>query len=174
MRRTLALVLTACLAPSWLIATGCAPAPRQRPVKGGAVDAGAGSLEAARRELEGSWVLQTLEIVNETGAFEPVKASGTLSYDAYSNLQINGKIDDPRLQKAIPLDFNGRVVIDAAKREFYPADIEAGPKVDTRKLAPIGVDKVRKFEVAGDRLVVTYQDAAGKPTARTTWRRRAA
>jgi len=84
------------------------------------------------------------------------------------------RIDDPRLQKAIPLDFNGRVVIDAAKREFYPADIEAGPKVDTRKLAPIGVDKVRKFEVTGDRLVVTYQDAAGKPTARTTWRRRAA
>lgn len=174
MRRTLAFVVTASIACSWLFVAGCAPSPRQRPVKMGPVDAGAGTLEAARRELEGAWVLQTLEIVNASGAFEPVKASGTLAYDAYSNLQINGKIDDPRLQKAIPLDFSGRVVIDATKREFYPADVEAGPKVDTSKLAPVGLDKVRKFEVTGDRLVVTYQDASGKPTAKTTWRRRAA
>jgi hypothetical protein len=174
MRRTLAPAVVACLACSWLCVAGCAPSPRQRPVKMGPVDAGAGSLEAARRDLEGTWVLQTLEIVNPSGGFESVKASGTLAYDAYSNLQINGKIDDPRLQKSIPLDFNGRVVIDPSKREFYPADIEAGPKVDTAKLAPIGLDKVRKFEIAGDRLVVTYQDASGKPTAKTTWRRRAA
>lgn len=174
MRRTLSLVLTAGVACSGAYVAGCAPSPRQRPVKMGPVDTGAGSLEAARRELEGTWVLQTLEIANTTGTFEPVKASGTLAYDAYSNLEIHGKIDDPRLQKAIVLDFTGRIVIDAAKRVFYPADVDAGPQVDASKLAAIGLDKVRKYEVAGDRLVVTYQDTSGKPTARTTWRRGAA
>jgi len=174
MRRTLALVLTAGVACSVVYLSGCAAAPRQRPVKMGPVDAGAGSLEAARRELEGTWVLQTLEVVNTAGTFEPVKASGTLAYDAYSNLEIHGKIDDARLQKAIVLEFTGRIVIDPAKRVFYPADVEAGPQVEASKLAPIGLDKVRKYEVAGERLVVTYQDASGKPTAKTTWRRRAA
>lgn len=174
MRPTLSLVLAAVIAVPLVSAAGCAPGPRQRPVKMGPVDAGPGSLEAARRELEGTWVLQTMEVANTSGAFEPVSASGTLAYDTYSNLEIHGKIDDPRLQKAIALEFTGRIVIDAAKREFYPADVAAGPNVDTSKLAPIGLDKVRKYEVAGDRLVITYQDGTGKPTAKTTWRRRAA
>ena len=41
-----------------LVATaGCSAAPRQRPVEGGPVDTGAGTLTSARKFLEGRWTL---------------------------------------------------------------------------------------------------------------------
>lgn len=72
----------------------CAGASRQRT---GPVAAGAGSLEAACRELRGSWLLSPLEAADASGTRQHVKASGMLSYDEFGNLTINGKIDDPRL-----------------------------------------------------------------------------
>lgn len=149
----------------------CAPGPRQRPVRMGDVDTGSGSLEAARRELQGSWALGSLELVEATGARQPVKARGVLSYDAFGNLRITGTIDDSRLEKAIPLQFTGRIVIDPAKRVFYPADVEGPKPADPKQLAPVGLDKVRQYEVSGDKLVITYLDASGKPTAVTTWKK---
>ena len=54
---------------------GCAPAPRARPVKMGDVDTGTNSLEATRRQLEGTWDLTALEIYDPPGG-TPVRAEG--------------------------------------------------------------------------------------------------
>lgn len=72
----------------------------------------------------------------------------------------------------IPLDFTGGIVIDPAKRVFYPADVTANQPVDPNQLAPVGLDKVRQYSVKDDTLVVTYLDASGKPTAVVTWQKR--
>lgn len=173
MRRVHRIIAVALLAALAAISAACEAAPRQRPVRMGPVDTGAGSLEAARRELQGSWSLTSLEAVDASGARQQVKANGVLSFDTYGNLTITGRIDDPRLDAAIPLAFTGRIVIDPAKGVFYPADVEPDTDrpVDTTRLAPVGLDKVRRYSVTGDTLVVTYLDASGKATAVATWRR---
>ena len=77
-------------------AAACATSrPRQRPIEGGAVNAGPGSLEAVRRQLEGSWALVSAEVVSASGARQALKASAVLSYDAYGNLSLKGAYDDP-------------------------------------------------------------------------------
>ena len=63
------------------------------------------------------------------------------------------------------------IVIDPAKKEFRPADFESAKAVDAAQVAAVSLDKVRRFELGGDRLAITYLDAAGKPTAETVWNR---
>ena len=54
-----------------LVLPSCAKTARERPVKMGDVDTGPGSLEAVRRQLEGSWELVSLAVVPQGGG-EPV------------------------------------------------------------------------------------------------------
>jgi hypothetical protein len=172
MRRTIGtFVWLACVGCVAALAAGCAGKPSQRAVKLGPVDAGAGSLEATRRDLAGNWTLGRLEVIGPDGVRQVVKAHGTLNYDAFGSLIINGVIDDPRLTNAVVLNYTGRIVIDPAKHEFYPADFESDKPVDASRVAPISLDKVRRYELAGDSFTVTYLDASGKATAVAVWGR---
>ncbi len=164
-------LVIACATVLGLQAAGCAKGDRQKPMLLGPVDAGPGSLESIRRELAGTWSLTSLEVIAPDGARRPVRARGTLTYDAYGALAIEGVVDDPDRPAALVLDYSGRIVIDAAKKEFRPADFESAKPVDAAQVAPVSLDKVRRFEVGGNRLAVTYLDGAGKPTAETVWNR---
>jgi hypothetical protein len=144
---------------------------RERPIKGGPVDTGPGSLQATRRALEGTWTLVSFSVVDASGAQRPVKASGQLTYDAYGSMTIHGKIEDEAQASATLLEYKGRIVIDTARKQFYPADLVAGRPVDETQLAPVSPDKARRYELTADTLTVTYTDAAGKPTAIASWRR---
>jgi hypothetical protein len=55
-----------------LAVAACAGGPRQRPVEGGPVDAGPGSLTAARKYLQGRWTLESFNV------FPPGKPAITL------------------------------------------------------------------------------------------------
>lgn len=151
--------------------SGCAAAPRQRPVKMGSVDTGSGSLEATRRQMEGRWTLSSLEVVDASGKRRPVSATGQLTYDAYSNLTISGVIQEPALQDSLAIDFTGRVVLDPAKKQYYPIDLTTERPVSASAIAPVSPDKIRQYDITGDTLTVTYLDAAGKPTAVAVWKR---
>ena len=150
---------------------GCAAAPRERPVKMGPVDTGAGSLEATRRGLEGSWTLSSLEVVDAAGVRRPVTANGRLTYDAYGNMMIRGVVEDAKLKDTLVIDFTGRIVIDSTKKQFYPADLNTDRPPSPSAIAAVSPDKVRQYDLAGDTFTVTYLDAAGKPTAVATWKR---
>jgi hypothetical protein len=150
---------------------GCTGSPSQRPVKLGPVNTAAGTVESTRRELAGNWTLGRLEVIQPDGVRHVVKAHGTLSYDAFGSLVINGIIDDPRLTDAVVLNYTGRIVLDVAKHEFYPADFDSDKPVEGSRVAPISLDKVRRYELSENRFVVTYLDASGKPTAVTEWSR---
>jgi hypothetical protein len=152
-------------------AAACTGSPSQRPVKAGPVNTTAGSLEATRRDLAGQWTLGHLELIRPQGVRDIVQAHGTLTYDAFGNLNINGTIDDPRMTTAIVLNYTGRITIDPVKHEFYPADMESARPVDESRIAPIAPDKVRRYELAGDRFTITYLDASGNPTAVSVWSR---
>jgi hypothetical protein len=57
------------------------------------------------------------------------------------------------MRDAIVLDFDGRIVIDARRREFRAADITPERPIDQDRTAPISPDKLRQyeFEVRGRR-----------------------
>ena len=76
-----------------LSAGGCAAAPRERPVRMGPVDDGAGSLTAARKYLEGRWTLESFDVFPPGKPPVALKGSGTLTYDDFGNLRIEIRAD---------------------------------------------------------------------------------
>ncbi|HMC76274.1 MAG TPA: hypothetical protein VKH34_04050 [Vicinamibacterales bacterium] len=163
----LALLIGVTLVP----VTGCAKPNSVRAGRMGAPNTGPGSTTAERKAFEGTWTLASLEIVNEQGTMRPVKASGQLSYDAYSNMTVRGVIEDPEARAPIVLNFEGRIFIDPVKHEFYPADMKTDRPVEPSDIRAIAPEKVRRYELSPDSLIVTYLDAAAKPSAIARWKR---
>jgi len=71
----------------------CAGAPSQKPVKGGPVDQGPGSIVSARAFLEGRWTLESFEVYPPGKPPITLKGSGTLSYDEFGNLKMDIRAD---------------------------------------------------------------------------------
>lgn len=161
----------ACAVGIAALAAGCTGSPSQRPVKLGAVNTDAGSVEATRRDLAGSWTLTRLEVIGKDQVRAVVNAHGTLTYDAFGALTINGVIDDERMTNAVVLNYTGRIIIDPKKHEFYPADMESARPVEAAQIAPVSLDKVRRYELTGDDFKVTYLDSSGTATAVSMWKR---
>jgi hypothetical protein len=133
--------------------------------------AGTGSLEAVRQALAGSWTLVSLDVVDAQGGQRKIKASGQLTYDAFGAMSIRAVIEDAKLRDTVVLDYQGRIVIDRVRKEFYPADLTTDRPVETSQIAPVSPEKVRRYELSGDSFVVTYLDKSSRPTAVTRWRR---
>lgn len=151
---------------------GCTSAPRKRPVKGGDVNTGPGSLEATRRQLEGQWDLVALEVFDAAGKATTRKATGHLSYDAYGNLGITGRLldtDQPQTSVSGLLAYTGRAVIDPPKSRLVLMDVQS--KLPSGEAIPseVSADKVRFYVIEGNVLTLTVKDAAGATTGRTTW-----
>src|SRR4029453_15595378 len=156
---------------------GCAGAPRVRPVKMGDVDTGANSVEAARRQLEGTWDLTSLETYASPGA-APTKAegiTGVLSYDAYGNLRMMG---NPGSAGTLPagasglLTCSGRAVIGPVKKELRLLDIKGGTDPNVTLNKELAVGRVRRYTIENGVLTISVLDAAGQPSATTTWKKR--
>lgn len=155
-------------------ASACATSrPRRRPVEGGAVEGGAGSLAAVRKQLEGTWNLVSAAVVSTTGAKTPVKASAVLTYDAYGNLSLKGQYDDPAAsadQKAA-LNFTGRAVIDTQKQVLRLLDVKQSEGEFAALPAEIAARRERAYTFEGDLLTLTVRDSTGRVTAVNTWRK---
>jgi hypothetical protein len=169
MNRNSTLLLAAVIA----VSAGCTASERQRPIGLGEVYTGAGSLEAVRRQLQGTWELIALEYSPQPGVPRvPVKATGTLVYDEYANLTIDARTTDPAAPVAARespvISFKGRAAIDPAKKELRLMDLTGN--VDPNEvLAP---ERRRRFEVDTETLKLSSFDEKGELTAISTWRRR--
>jgi hypothetical protein len=149
--------------------------PRQRPIEGGAVSAGPGSLEAVRRQLEGSWALVSADVVSPAGERLTVRATAVLTYDAYGNFAMKGELDDPAAtaeQKAA-LNFTGRAVIDTQRQVLRLLDVQQSEGEFMKLPAEMAAQRERAFAFAGELLTLTVKDAKGRVTAVNTWRRQA-
>jgi len=147
--------------------------PRQRPVEGGAVDAGAGSLAAVRGQLEGTWNLVSADVVSAAGTRMTVKASAVLTYDAYGNFVMKGEVDDPAAtadQKAA-LNFTGRAVIDTQRQVLRLLDVKQSESEFTALPAEMAARRERAYAFEGGLLTLTVKDSAGRVTAVNTWRK---
>jgi hypothetical protein len=169
-RSQLPLLLTVAAA----LVVGCKPQPRVRAVKMGDVDTGANSVEAARRQLEGTWDLESLETYPTPGgaATKADGASAVLTYDAYGNLHIMGK---PGSAGSMPatvglLTYEGRAVIDPLKQELKLLAV----KGNTQSLdKEVGVERTRRYKIENGVLTISIVDpASGQVSAITTWKKR--
>jgi hypothetical protein len=156
-----------------VVLSSCAPAPIYKPIKGGDVDTGPGTLESVRRQFEGTWALTSYEIY-QNGKRQRVPATAQLKYDEFSNLTIIGQVNNATASSAKPtlLNYSGRSVIDVTSHELRLLDVES-----TRGRLPEAVAaaadpaNVRKYSIQGDVLTLTILAADGKPTAASAWKK---
>lgn len=168
--RTLLKSLTVALVTGAMAAAACAPSPRQRPIRTDPIESGAGSLTEARKQIEGTWTLQSFTSYAPDGAEHPIKAKGRLTYDAFGNLELTGNFEDPadvaRAGKQT-LTFKGRAVIDPAKQLIVLADIQ-GNVPATAVPEEMSPDRVRHYEVTAKTLTLTTREG-DRILARTVW-----
>src|SRR3954464_9576401 len=108
--------------PAGPLSSPRAAVPTNSPVGIGS-DPSSGSVEAARRQLEGTWTLTSLEAVPEGGGQRAqITASGTLVYDAFGNLTIDAHTTDadaPVAAREVSIvSFKGRAVVDVTRHEL--------------------------------------------------------
>jgi len=146
--------------------------PRQRPVEGGAVDTGTGSLTAVRKQLEGTWNLVSADVVSPAGARMTIKATAVLTYDAYGNLSIKGDLADPAAtaEQRAALNFTGRAVIDTQRQVLRLLDVKQSEGEFATLPADMAASRERAYAFKGDLLILTIKDSKGRVTAVNTWR----
>ena len=160
-------IVTAALALPLVL--GCQSAPRVRPVKMGPVDTGPTSVEAVRRQLQGTWDLTALEVTSPAGEKVQAHASGRLQYDQYGNLSMQGSISDGPAIEGTVLNISGRVTIDPDQHTLRFQNIEprGAAEIDPKLDASL----VRYYEFNGDLLRTSVKSATGAATAIATWKK---
>jgi hypothetical protein len=163
------------------LAAGCTAAPRVRPVKMGPADS---TLEGARKFLEGRWTLMSYEVFppgKPSVVLGPSSGTGTLTYDAYSNLDIQIRVTDQKAADAldaagIPLKdgviaTTGRTAIDLQNHTLTYLLEGQGQLVSTAQQGPLAFNRPRYWQVEGDVLVISTKDDSGKPLAIGRWKK---
>jgi hypothetical protein len=107
-----------------------------------------------------------------------LKGQGTLTYDAYGNLQMEIRADEKAadLLRAAGIDIRDNV-ISTAGRTFIDvqhktlAFVVEGEKFATTASGPLALNRPRYWEVEADRLTLTTKDESGKALSIGRWRR---
>jgi hypothetical protein len=146
---------------------------RVRPIEAGPVATGAGSLEDARKQLEGVWNLASAEVVSADGARRAVKASAVMTYDAFGNFSIKGAFEDPAVpaEQTAALNFTGRAVIDVQKKELHLLDLKQSDADFAKLPAEMTAARSRAYEFSLNQVTMTVKNAKGQVTAVNTWRK---
>ncbi len=155
---------------------GCKAAPLGRPMNLGAPNTGPGSVEYARRQLQGTWTLERLEIADASGTLRPINATATLTYDEFGNMKVSGRVldvlpDDQRRALLPLVEYSGRAIIDPAKNEIRVENVEQRAEVDPALNSAVGTERIRKYEVTDTTLVIRFLTADGRTTAATRFKR---
>jgi len=150
--------------------------PKVRPIKGGPVDTGPGSVVAARKYLEGRWTLESFEVYPPGKPVVAVKGQGTLSYDDFSNLSMELRTDvatSDQLRAAGieiqdgTISTTGRTAVDMQNRTL--TYVVAGQPAGNS--GPLALSRPRHWQVDGNVLTLTTKDDAGKPVSVSKWRK---
>jgi hypothetical protein len=161
------------------LSPACASQPSQRPVKGGAVDTGPGTLAAARRYLEGTWSLESFDVYPVGAPPIALKGTGRLTYDGFGNMRVEVQTDPGTgglLRKAGVdnvdgrISSDGRTIVDMQARTLAYV-VEGQPEGKTQVLGPLALRRLRHWEVDGNLLTLTTKDDAGKPLSVSKWRK---
>ncbi len=174
---TLQSTLTLALLGTMLITvSGCKAAPITKPLTGGPVDTGRGSLTEARKFLEGRWTLESFEVRPPGKPVVTLHGQGTLTYDAFGNLTMEIRTDEATsdLLRAAGIDIrdgiissSGRTAVDMPNRTLTYV-IEGQPVAGT---GPLATSRPRYWQVESGTLTLTTKDDAGNPVSVGRWKK---
>lgn len=164
-----------------IAAAGCAGAPRTAPIKGGPVTSGPGTIEAARKYLEGRWSLTSFEVFPAGGKGVLLKGNGTLSYDAFGNLDMQIRVEDRNTSEelaraGIPIAngviaTTGRAAIDLTARTLTYFLEGQSPLVPKGPAGPLALSRPRHWVVEGNTLTLTTRHDDGQPASVARWQK---
>lgn len=169
-----------------LVLGGCAPSARQRPIENSRVPTSGATLENARRALQGTWNLVSLNVTAPDGRTAAIEAAGTLVSDAFGNLSIEYRMS-PGGQKVLEgvgvttpnpvITTTGRAVIDVDKQQITYVSEKADAKPFDAELAarrnnPFALERPRFYAVGADGLLtLTTRYDDGKDAAVSRWKK---
>ena len=158
-------------------AAACAAAPRTRPLPIGDIETGPGTVQGARKFLEGRWALESFEIRSADGKQVPLKGSGVLDYDDFGNLRMEIRADQASSDVLRAAGVNirdgvistdGRTAIDLQNKTLTYF-LEGQPATGS---GPLAMNRPRHWEVTADQLTLTTRDDSGAPISVSRWKRR--
>lgn len=171
-----------------LLLAGCEARSRTRVVKTTPIAKGPDTMEAARKALEGRWVLLSLNVTAEDGRGAVIDATGVLTSDAFGGMNVEYRFSDAGLKTLDSLGIKtpdavisttGRVVIDTQQRRitYVGDDFEkrvAGfdPDLDARRKNPFALERARYYTLGDDgvlTLATRYDN--GKEAAVGRWKK---
>ena len=175
-------LLRCCVAIGLASQLACQAAPRQRPVLGGPVDEGKGTLAEARKYLEGRWTLESFDVFPPGRAPVSLKGQGTLTYDSFGNLQIEIRADEKSadLLRAAGIDVQnnvisttGRTAVNMQNRSLtYIVEGQGAERgLVTSSAGPLALSRPRYWHVEGDQLTLTTKDGDGTALSVGKWKR---
>ena len=157
----------------------CAASERQRVVSMGPVATGAGTTSAARKFLEGRWILESAVITPPGAKPITLKGTGVLTYDDFGNMEMNIKADEASadLLRAggvvIPdgvISTTGRTAIDMQNKTLtYILEGQASSMKTGG--GPLSPNRPRHWEVNADVLTLTTKDDNGAPLSVSRWKK---
>jgi hypothetical protein len=160
-------------------ALACAASERQRVVSMGPVPTGAGTTAAARKFLEGRWILESAVITPPGAAPITVKGTGLLTYDGFGNMEMRITADQGSsdLLRAggvvIPdgvIETSGRTAVDMQNKTLtYIVEGQASSMKTGG--GPLSPNKPRHWEVNGDVLTLTTRDESGAAMSVSRWKK---
>jgi hypothetical protein len=168
--------------------SACAPAPRARPLPTEAIDQGANSTTAVRKQFEGKWSLVSLRMSAADGRQADLDATGDLTFDAFGVLQVEYRMSEEGQKRLAGIGVElpnprvsttGRVVIDTQQHRitYLGDDFEAkalgfDPVLAEKRANPFALERVRYYNLGQDgTLTLSTKYDNGQDAAVSQWKR---
>src|SRR5262245_57338213 len=158
-----------CLALAAALTTACAAAPRGRPIPGPKIDTGPGTLAEARKRLEGTWSLVSMDVFPPNQPPIKMVGSGTMRYDDFANMTVDLRVDPKTesLFESIGISAPNGVVSTTGCTNINLANktlvyVLEGQPVIRPATSPIATNRPRYWEVDGNRLTIRSTRANGQ------------
>jgi len=159
------------------VLSGCAAQPLDRPLPTSKVDTGMGTLADARSRLTGRWTLKSFDLFPPGEPPIHAAATGTMTYDEFSNLRVDLKLTPASLKLAqkigIPAAPDGTVstvghaVIDLERRALSYVLEGESPMRQARH--PLDTNLPRYWELNGNELTLRTKDDKGTVLSVSVW-----
>lgn len=157
---------------------GCAGGPRSKPIPTTEIDKGTGTLQGARKFLEGRWALMSFEVFPPNAEKIAVPGSGVMTYDDFGNLKMEIRTDErtaARLEgvgifmESGVISSDGRTTIDIVNKTLTYV-LEGQPPAGA-PVGPLATSRPRYWEVTTDTLTLSTKDDSGRTLSIAKWKR---
>ncbi len=157
---------------------GCAGGPRSKPIPTTEIDKGTGTLQGARKFLEGRWALTSFEVFPPNAEKIAVPGSGVMTYDDFGNLKMEIRTDERtavRLEgvgifmESGVISSDGRTTIDLVNKTLTYV-LEGQPPAGA-PVGPLATSRPRYWEVTTDTLTLSTKDDSGRTLSIAKWKR---